>query len=463
MRLNRNECRLLLVLIVVLPIGSLPLAGQSPPEIRQILDRLDRLEAENRSLRDEVRELRTQMVGSKVQAPAAAAGGPGEELATPADLVERLEIAERRISEQAQTKVEAAQRFPIRLTGMALVNTYLNSRQNGNIDNPTTASLARGTSTGGATWRHSIIGLDYQGSQTFAGVAVRGSVNFDFFGGANQPLGHLLRLRTAAIGMDWKNTSVSFVQDKPLISPRNPDSLAQVGVSPLTGAGNLWLWVPQFRVEQRISAGDSTQFTLQAAVMQTNETSANTPAAFTASLERFRPGYEGRFEWAQKFGSAARIEVAPGVHYSSTHVAGISVPSSLVSVDWLIAPADRVELSGMFFQGKNVAHFGGLRQGFTVLGYRSVIPVRSTGGWTQLTLRATDRLSFHLMAGKHDDSNRDLRNVGVGQNLAFGANFFYKLAPNVILSLETLQLRTQYIGLGHRLNNHYDLGFAYLF
>jgi hypothetical protein len=453
MRPNRDERPILLALAPALMLaGAIPLAGQTRAELQQILERLDRLEQENQALREAVRELQAQRPVPKLTEK-------GEAGAT---VEERIEIAERRISEQAQSKVEAAQRFPVRLTGMAVVNTYLNSKQNGNVDYPTSASLGRGTSTGGATWRQSILGLDYQGGRTVAGGTVRGEVSFDFFGGVNQPLGHLLRLRTASIGLDWKSTSVSFVQDKPIISPRNPDSIAQIGVSPLTGAGNLWLWVPQFRFEQRVTAGESTQFSILAGVMQTNETSANTPAAFTSSLERFRPGYEGRLEWAQKLGAEARVEIAPGIHYSSTHVAGISVPSSVLSVDWLVSPAERIELTGMYFQGKNVAHFGGLRQGFTVLGYRSVIPVRSQGGWSQLALRATDRLTFHLMAGKHDDRNNDLRG-GVAQNLALGGNFYYKLAPNLILSLEALQLRTQYLGSGQRLNNHYDLGFAYLF
>jgi hypothetical protein len=44
-------------------------------------------------------------------------------------------------------------------------------------------------------------------------------------------------------------------QDKPLISPRDPDSLAQVGLSPLTAAGNPWLWKPQVRFEHRFELG----------------------------------------------------------------------------------------------------------------------------------------------------------------------------------------------------------------
>ena len=39
---------------------------------------------------------------------------------------------------------------------------------------------------------------------------------------------------------------------------RNEYSLAQVGLSPLTGSGNLWNWNPQARVEQRFRFGEDS-------------------------------------------------------------------------------------------------------------------------------------------------------------------------------------------------------------
>lgn len=254
-------------------------------------------------------------------------------------------------------------------------------------------------------------------------------------------------------------------QEKPIFAPRDPSSLAQVGVSPLTGAGNLWLWSPQIRYEERVSLAERTRLTAQVGVYQTSENSANVPAAFAGSLARYRPAYQGRFEIAHGFANGGRIEIAPGFHVSDTHVAAASVPSRLVSLDWLISPISRIEFTGTVFTGKNLALFGtgGIRQGFVVNAPGSVDPIHAQGGWAQLKLIANERLSFHLMAGQHDDRNRDLRGTGIGRNQAYGANFFYRLAPNVIFSLETLRLRTQYLGQGNRLNNHYDASVAYLF
>ncbi len=76
---------------------------------------------------------------------------------------------------------------------------------------------------------------------------------------------------------------------------------------------------------------------------------------------------------------------------------------------------------------------------------------------------ATSRLSFNLMGGVHDDRNRDLLAGQIGRNTAGAANAMYKLAPNVLVGLEASQVRTDYLGSGLRINNHYDLALAYLF
>src|SRR5882762_862651 len=171
MRPHRHRLRLIFALLAPLVRAQ----AQSAPDLQQILERLNRLESENRELREQVRELREQM-------RAVAAPAPVEKLE------ERTEIQERRTDELAQVKVEASQRFPIRLTGMALVNAFYNSKQNGGVHNPTVASVGRGDTVGGATFRQSIIGLDYRGPQTLWGGKIHGSVFVDFFTGSGYGL-----------------------------------------------------------------------------------------------------------------------------------------------------------------------------------------------------------------------------------------------------------------------------------
>ena len=266
-------------------------------EVQAILDRLDQLEKDNQALLEEVRALRQEVSG--LHAPE-----PGTAPSQTAD--ERQAVEENRIDELAQTKVEASQKFPIRITGMALFNASVNGRFNGNMENPLVASPTPGEMTGDGTLRQSTLGLLFNGPQTFWNAKISGSIYMDFFGGSTSSLDHLVRLRTAAINIDWKNTSVMFGQDKPLISPRDPDSLAQVGYSPLTGAGNLWLWQPQARVEQRFSLGENSGLRAQAGVIVTSSLDypANSPIPLSIpaipGLRRSRntPGRAPKRAWS---------------------------------------------------------------------------------------------------------------------------------------------------------------------
>lgn len=141
-----------------------PLGSQTQPELARILERLDKLERDNRALSEEVRTLRARLDATgdtKTETSVDGETVPGAGTATaaagaPATIEERLDIQGKRIDEQAQTKVEASQKFPIRLTGMALFNAFMNSKQNGGVEYPVTAS-APGAGLAGATLRQTIM------------------------------------------------------------------------------------------------------------------------------------------------------------------------------------------------------------------------------------------------------------------------------------------------------------------
>jgi hypothetical protein len=273
-----------------------------------------------------------------------------------------------------------------------------------------------------------------------------------------------MRLRVASMNAIWKNTTVTLALDKPIIAPREPDSLAQVGVSPLTSAGNLWLWQPQVRVEQRFQFGDQAGLRAQAGVYETAEGGTGLSATeYGSSLAKSRPGYEGRFEFWKASGENRRIEIAPGFHVSSSRVVGESVPSQVFSVDWLIRPFRRLDFTGQFFQGENVGVLGGLRQGITIPGNAQPLSVGAMGGWVQVKLRITQRLSMNLYGGQEDDRNRDLSLGQIGKNQIYAGNLMYRLGSNVVTAFESSQTRTTYLGSGTRIFPHYDLAVAYLF
>jgi hypothetical protein len=451
------------------------LGAQQPPEINRILERLDKLEQENRALAEQVQQLKSELAASRpavsgnaasanAAANASAANTASAEPAAASPTVdERLAIQESRVEEQAQTKVEASEKFPISLTGVVLFNTYLNSRQGGGGEYPTAAALTSGPEAAGATLRQTEIGLVYHGPQTFLGGTVHGSVYMDFFtGGVN--FNSTLRLRTGSISLNWKTRSVMVGIDKPIFNPREPASLAQVGVSPLTGAGNLWLWLPQARVEQDFAFNASTGLRAVTGVVETHEASPynnpSTPVAVTSA----RPGIEGRYEFYHKFDDDRRIEIATGFHASATHAGGFSIPSEVLSFDWLIKPDKRLDLTGVFFTGQNVANLGtgAINEGYAL--YRiQALAIAARGGWAQFTVHTTRRLDLHLFSGLQYYESAVLNGGDASRNVQYGANLFYHIAPNVIFGPEISQLRTLYLGNGIRLTNHYDVALAYLF
>jgi hypothetical protein len=414
---------------------------------------------------DEVRALRHEL--AEMRSPAAAASPPAQTAATPAPETptpeERLAVAERRIEEQAQTKVESDHRLPVQLTGMVLFNAFLNGKSNGDQMNPVLAASGTGQFLGGGSLRQSVIGLKFQGPQVVGGGRVSGSFYMDLFGGTGTSLTQMMRLRVATLQVDWKNTTFAVGQDKPILSPREPDSLAQVGVSPLTAAGNLWLWQPQARVEQRFHFGERTILRAQGGVFQTSESFPSVPAEYRDTLASARPAGEGRFELGHDFGGDRAIEIASGFHVSQTHIQGRSLPSRIWSVDWMIRPLSQFDISGMYFSGENVGVVGALRQGVTFFSDYTARSVGSQGGWVQLAFRPTSQWSMHLYGGQQDDRDHDLLAGAVSKNLIYAGNIMYRFSPNVLASFEASQVRTTYLGSGTRLNPHYDLALAYLF
>jgi hypothetical protein len=264
--------------------------------------------------------------------------------------------------------------------------------------------------------------------------------------------------------IDWADRSIMAGVDKPIFNPREPSSLAQVAVSPLTGAGNLWLWMPQVRLEQDLALGTSSGIHARMGVVETNETGPYAGSDPVGALEPARPGLEGRFEFFHKLDDERRFELAPGFHISTTHAGGFSIPSQVFSVDWLFRPIHLLEFTGAYFRGQNVAPLGTgqIRQGFTIYDGEAYA-INSQGGWGQLTLHAARRLDFHLFTGQQDDQNSELNPGAIGKNLLFGGNLYYRIAPNVLLGWEASQIRTSYLGQGTRINNHYDLALGYLF
>ncbi len=441
--------RLCLSLLISAPVW-LALAQDAP--LDRVVKRLDQLESENTRLKDELKELR-QLV---------------KELQTARDKsADQAEVQAQRVQDLAQTKVEADQKFPLRLSGLVLMNAYRYAGHVGEADLPLVgAAAANRAVSAGATLRQSQITLQYENPTSFIGASVNGRLQVDFFGGSLiNAQNHLARIRVGQVSLNWANRSVMVGIEKPILSPREPETLAQLGVSPLANSGNLWLWQPQIRYEERVRLGEKAGLDLRIGVYQTNETF--TPAGFTGDAARSRPGLQGHFELYRKNGIGKRFAIAPGFHVSESRVNGADVASRALSVDWAVPVGATFEWTGFAFTGQNLTGLGvaGIRQPFVLLGQQPVA-VHSSGGWTQFSIAANSKLRFNLFSGLHDDRNRELLQAGRGGiagNLSYGANARLMLAPNVLLGAEAMQIRTKLLVGSLRLVNRYDLAIGYLF
>ncbi|MBO0719994.1 MAG: hypothetical protein J2P41_04190 [Blastocatellia bacterium] len=390
---------------------------------------------------------------------------------------EQVEINSAQIKEQAQSKVESDSRFRVRLFGMILANTYLNSNDNSLRDVPLYADPGEPgdrKNNFGATLRQSKIGLSLTGPH-IGSARLSAEIETDFWGGVpgaseSNVLG-LIRIRTASAHLDWDRTSLEIGQRGPIISPREPNSLASVWKSPLADAGNLWQWRPQIVVEHRPALGEKTELVLQSAFMPSfGERVAGT-------VLEGPPAYESRIAFRRKYDAERNLEIGFGGHFGKREFGlGRNVDSYIIASDWLIPLGSIFGISGEAYHGRSVslseesgaridrifAFSGPLADPLT-----TVRGVMSSGGWIQLSARARSNLELNFAYGQEDPSNADILS-GINndymrlKNQVGSANFIYHMRSNFLMSFEYRRLLTDY-STGRYKNNHYNLSFAYLF
>jgi len=396
-------------------------------------------------------------------------------------LQEQVEVNTAQIKEHAQTKVESDSRFHVKLFGLVLANTYMNTNGSSQFDVPLAAPSPTsnfGKNNFGLTLRQSRIGLAMEGprlSPRLGEARLSAEAEFDFWGGTSgqvdgDVLG-FLRIITASARLDWEKTSLIVGQRQPLISPLNPTSIAAMWKQPLTGAGNISQWRPQIMVEHRAGSNDLSQMIIQAGLFM----------PFGESLQgraiEGGPGYQSRIAYRRPLDSDRKIELGFGGYiHRRPFLLGRHVNSYAITGDWLVPLGSRLELSGEAFYGRAIglAEESGNRNdrlyavtGPLALPGTSIRGIHSTGGWAQLAIKARSDLDFNFAYGQEDPNNRDLFSGQIGaftrfKNQVGSSNFIWQLRQNVLLSLEYRRFWTKY-NLQQQTGNHYNLAVGYMF
>src|SRR5215467_882784 len=416
-------------------------------QIQQLQSAVQQLRDEAQNYRSETQELKRELqttldkLNSSERAQHQPAGNaqisPGAQQPVDGDqrvqeriahLEEDQELLNSRVDEQYQTKVEAASKHRVRLSGLILLNVFSNG---GNVDHLEVPSVAlatnptgTGANTGGsfaATVRQSQIGLEVYGP-TFAGAKTRGDLVTDFFGEGPDTLngtvlGHL-RLRTGTVRLDWPQTSVIGGMDILFFSPISPTSFASLGIPALSYSGNLWAWIPQVRVEHRWRVGEESTIELAGGILDplTGETPPNEFLRFPGAGESSRqPGYAARVEWSRRAYNQP-LAVGFGGYYNRENWGfDRTVDGWAVTTDSSIPFGNRFLLTGKLYAGRAIGGLGaGIGRSVVFNGpliARSTVvqPVPSAGGWAQLKFRPAAKLEFNVAGGQDNATASDLR------------------------------------------------------
>ena len=358
-------------------------------------------------------------------------------------LREQQEIEHTELATQQQTKVETESKYPLTISGLILANAFTNTAGVDVIQAPTQAEGGVGAT--GFSLRQTVLGLDARGPHLF-GASTQADVRLDFFGGSpstatagsygGYDLGGLARLRTAHFIADWAHASAFAQLDRVVLSPDTPTSLTAVAQPALAWSGNLWTWIPQLGGAYRWSLHPGSSLTAQAALLDVPDAPAFDSANAGSLAEQSRwPGSEARLAYAHG-DPLTGFRVGAGGYFSPHASPGVfHYDAWAATLDYRIPLSRYLEANGAFYRGLALGGLGGGAYkdfvSFVSPSGQSVYvrPLDAAGGWSQLKLRAGERLEFNADYGLDNAFSSELRPYaapagGVYSNLVRNSTFF---------------------------------------
>jgi uncharacterized coiled-coil protein SlyX len=348
-----------------------------------------------------------------------------------ASLRERVAAVEAEVKLHEQTKVESGSKYPVRLKGLILFNAYLDKGVADNTDLPGFALKATSTSGNGnlgATLRQTILGVEGFGPRV-AGARTSANVSMDFFStmaySSYWTSAGEVRMRTAAVDLDWDKDSVEVGMVTPLIAPLQPASFATVAEPSLAGAGDLWTWAPQLKYTHRFRLDEQRRVQFEFGLWDSPQAGYNGNELFrTASPaeQEEQPAYETR--WSYAGAGEHGLELGVGGYYSRQAYPGYQGYPGTEHLDSYAGTFDArlplgryFELSGEGYRGRALGGLGGGLYKDVVTGTDPVTGasvlhgLNAIGGWTQWKTRFTQTLETNLSLGEDDGLARDFHAV----------------------------------------------------
>lgn len=457
-----------------------------PEQIQKLTEAMTRTQAQVEQSQRELDEMRRQLDALQRQVaqgginPTVPAPASSVPQATPAavvseieDIRERQAVQESQIATHEQTKVESESKYPVKLTGLLLLNGFVNTRA---VDMAATPTLAlAGSGSSGAAVRQTILGVDARGPHLF-GASSYADLRVDFDGtpqyssavagapGYYNSNSTLLRLRTAHAMLEWPNTKAYFALDRPILSPDTLASLTAVAVPALAWSGNLWTWNPQVGVTQDVEFGRSRDLRLQAALIDVGDapltptvSSQTLTPATTAEQSRW-PGVEARVAVLDSKGENRGSHFGVGGYFSPHRIsAGNNFDAWAGTLDARLSLPAHLQLTANGYRGQALGGLGG--GAFKDFAYTYLAasgefyfrPLDDAGGWAELKEKVSERLEFNAAFGMDDAFADELRKYAIAgnttyQNLArnrtYTGNVIYSPSAYLLFSVEYRHLES---------------------
>lgn len=416
------------------PVQTDAASQQNDALYRRIDERLNCLTSELERTRgqltaavNEIQRLRAELEQTRADlAPETSAEAIAANLSSAvARIREDQDAIQEQVKVHEQDKVETLSRYRLWINGLILFNAFANR---GTVDTPDLPNVAfpdynqTENNTVGASVRQTILGLNAVGPHLF-GAQSSADLNIDFFSngdGDDYPTASgSARIHTAHAKLDWPRDRIEAGFTEPLISPLSPTSYSSVAQPPLSWAGNLSAWAPQFMFEHRFQASDTNSIGIQAglwyAIYGGSNLNTYLPLPSDDESEKW-PAVESRISWTT--GTESRFHVGLGgyrgalkTNYAST------IQSWAVSSDLSLRLVPRVSISGEFYRGSSLAGLGGgnykdiLTGTDPVTGIERTIGLNAIGGWTQLKLKFSPLVEVNAAFGQDSGYGSDFRSI----------------------------------------------------
>jgi hypothetical protein len=461
---------------------------------------LEQSQRDLEEMRKELKALQQQVAMGGTNAPAssasdAAAAGSAEDLAAAVkDIRERQALQESQIATHEQTKVESDSKFPVKITGMLLMNAFVNTD---GVDIPATPTIAiGGTGSVGASVKQTVLGIDARGprllgARSFADLRVdfANSTSFNsttsgYFEYSNGNAS-FLRLRTVHAGLEWSKTQTFFSLDRPILSPESPTSLTAVAEPALAWSGNLWAWNPQAVFSQNIGERGARNLQLQAALIDPADAPLTPAFISQAALppnsveQSSRPGVEARVALLGAERGNDRNHIGAGGYFARHQTAlGRNFDSWATTLDARLLLPVGLQLTGTFYRGLGLGGLGGgaykdfVYKTNVITGGYFFKALDDVGGWAQLKEKVNERIEFNGAYGMDNVFSGQMRRYFIPggtmyQNLTinrtFTGNVIFTPSAYLLFSLEYRHLGSAPIAGSSAHSNIIGLGAGYRF